>query len=396
MDDFRTVILGGGMVAGYASQELAGNGLQPGDLAILSSDDVPPYERPPLSKGYLAGDEDEASVSINKPEFYEQQGIDLRLRTIVQAVDVGARKLRLADGAEVGYEQLLIATGAEVRKFRVSGADLAGIYYLRSLDDSRRIRDAKGDASQAIVVGAGFIGMEVASVLRSAGLEVTMVFPEDRVWKQFFTPEMSAFFQTYYEKRGVKIRPGTMVTGFTGEDGHVRAVETEGGDVLRADLVVAGIGVTPVVKPFENTPIEVNNGVVVDEYLSTREAGVFAAGDVANYHDVVFDKRRRVEHWDNAVEQGRHAGRLLAGDREPFIHVPYFFSDVFDLSYEFWGDTEATDSVEYRGDVAGGKFSAWWLRNGVVRAAFVMNRPDEEREAAPTLIQEKGELPRSF
>ncbi|MEX0784795.1 MAG: FAD-dependent oxidoreductase [Dehalococcoidia bacterium] len=394
MQDFRSVILGGGMVAGYAAKELAEQGLKRGELAIVSADTAIPYERPPLSKGFLAGSDPESSVFINNKTFYTEHGIDVRLGTAVRSIDSGARKLKL-DGDEIGYEQLLIATGAEVRTFNVPGSDLAGIHYLRSLDDSRGIRDAKADARQAVVIGAGFIGMEVAAVLASGGLEVTLAFPEERVWSRFFAPEMSEFFGNYYEKRGVTIRSGTMVTEFEGEEGHVAGVYAED-DLLPADLVVAGIGVKPVTGFLDGSGINVDNGILVNEYLATNMDGVRAAGDVANYHDVVFDKRRRVEHWDNAVEQGKLAGRLLAGKEEPFIHVPYFFSDVFDLSYEFWGDTEATDRVEYRGNVSTGKFSAWWLRNGIVRAAFVMDRPDEEREAAPTLIQEKRELPATF
>ncbi|MEX1103748.1 MAG: FAD-dependent oxidoreductase [Dehalococcoidia bacterium] len=394
MQDFRSVILGGGMVAGYAAKELAEQGLKRGELAIVSADTAIPYERPPLSKGFLAGSDPESSVFINNKTFYTEHGIDVRLGTAVRSIDTGARKLKL-EGDEIGYEQLLIATGAEVRTFNVPGSDLAGIHYLRSLDDSRGIRDAKADAKQAVVIGAGFIGMEVAAVLASGGLEVTLAFPEERVWSRFFAPEMSEFFEGYYEKRGVKLLSGAMVTEFEGEDGHVAGVYAED-DLLPADLVVAGIGVKPVTGFLDGSGINVDNGILVNEYLATNMDGVRAAGDVANYHDVVFDKRRRVEHWDNAVEQGKLAGRLLAGKEEPFIHVPYFFSDVFDLSYEFWGDTEATDRVEYRGNVSTGKFSAWWLRNGIVRAAFVMDRPDEEREAAPTLIQEKRELPATF
>jgi NADPH-dependent 2,4-dienoyl-CoA reductase/sulfur reductase-like enzyme len=395
MDQFRSIILGGGMVAGYAAQEMAAGGLEKGQLGIISADNAIPYERPPLSKGFLAGDDTESSVFINNKTFYNEHGIDVRLETRVASLDVGARKLTLENGGAIGYEQLLIATGAEVRTFNVPGAELAGIHYLRSLDDSRGIRDAKADAKQAVVIGAGFIGMEVAAVLASGGLDVTLAFPEERVWSRFFAPEMSEFFENYYEKRGVKLRSGAMVTEFEGEDGRVSGVYAED-DVIPADLVVAGIGVKPVTGFLDGSGINVDNGVLVNEYLATNMEGVRAAGDVANYHDVVFDKRRRVEHWDNAVEQGKLAGRLLAGKEEPFIHVPYFFSDVFDLSYEFWGDTEATDRVEYRGNVSTGKFSAWWLRNGIVRAAFVMDRPDEEREAAPTLIQEKRELPAKF
>ena len=396
MTRYRYVILGGGMVAGYAAKELAeSGGLQRGELVIVSADIDVPYERPPLSKGFLAGDDSESSVLINTKTFYREHGIDVRLKTHVRSVDTKAHSLETG-GDPVEYERLLIATGAEPRRFDVPGADLAGIYYLRSLDDSRKIRKASEKAKRAVVVGGGFIGMEVAAVLASRGIETSLVFPEDRVWSRLFTPEISSFFEGYYAKRGVTVVPGATVTAFEGKGKKVAGVYADPADILPADLVVAGIGVTPVTGFLDGSGIEVENGIVVDRYLSTNVEDVLAAGDVANYHDAVFDKRRRVEHWDNAVEQGKHAARLLTGAKEPFVHVPYFFSDVFDLSYEFWGDTEAADRVEYRGNVANGSFSAWWLRNRIVRAAFVMDRPDEEREAAPRLIRDKAELPARF
>jgi NADPH-dependent 2,4-dienoyl-CoA reductase/sulfur reductase-like enzyme len=168
----------------------------------------------------------------------------------------------------------------------------------------------------------------------------------------------------------------------------VEKVVLESGHELRADLVVAGIGVEPVVDIFRDTDVRVDNGIVVNEYLETGINAIYAAGDVANYYDVLFQKQRRTEHWDNAVSQGQHVAHVLSGKREPFVHVPYFFSDEFDLSYEFWGDTEGADQIAYRGQVEKGTFSVWWLREGCVRAAFVLNRPDEEREMAPKWIEE--------
>lgn len=374
------------MVAGYAAQELASRGLERGQLAIVSADNAPPYKRPPLSKGFLAGDETEESVFINPPAFYTDHGIELRLDSSVERVDTRGRRLHTSTGEEICYERLVVATGSSVRKLKGPGGDLGNIFYLRSLDDSRRIRASAHAGAQAVVVGAGFIGMEVASVLCRAGCEVTMVFPESRTWEALFTPEMSAFFERYYRERGVGLRAGERVVGFAGE-GNVNGVRLGSGATLPADLVVAGIGVTPATAMLDGSGLQVDNGVVVDAYLETNAPGVMAAGDVANYYDTLFRKRRRVEHWDNSVEQGKHTARALTGEHEPFVHVPYFFSDVFDLSYEYWGDKEGADRVEYRGDVDDGAFSAWWTRDGRVVAAFIMNRPDAEREEAVHAIE---------
>ena len=385
MDTAKYVILGGGMVAGYAAKEFAERGAG-GDLLIISSDGVPPYERPPLSKGFLAGSDDEASVFINPASWYGEQGIGVRLRTIVEHVDPGAKCLRTAGGDDVTFEKLLIATGAHVRTLDVPGADLAGVCYLRSLDDSKRIREAYAGATRAVVLGSGFIGMEVAAVLAQQGIATTMVFPEERVWQRIFTPEMSAFFQAYYEGHGVTFRRGDTVERFEG-DGRVRAAITRSGDRLDADVVVAGVGVVPALDRLRDSGLVIDNGIVVNEYLETSAPAVYAAGDVANYRDVVFDTHRRVEHWDNAVEQGKHAARVMLGDRAPFVHVPYFFSDVFDLSYELWGDPTVAHASIVRGDVTTNSFSTWWLRDGVLVGAFVMNRPDEERDAAQQWIE---------
>jgi NADPH-dependent 2,4-dienoyl-CoA reductase/sulfur reductase-like enzyme len=376
------------MVAGYAAKQLTELDLRSGDLTILSADDELPYERPPLSKAFLAGKDNEDAIRISPTEFYKQHGINVRLRTIVDSLDPKTKTLRLADGSEVGFDKLVIATGARVRTFDSPGSDLKGIHYLRSMDDSRKIREHAASAKRAIVVGAGFIGMEVASVLAQKGIETTMILRGERIWDQFFTPEMSRFFEAYYTARGVKFERKTSAESFSGE-GAVQSVRLAGGRTLPCDIVVAGIGVSPVTEPLAGSGIEVSNGVVVNEYLETNRPDIYAAGDVANYNDVLFGKRRRVEHWDNAVSQGQHVARILMGDRKPFVHVPYFFSDVFDLSYEFWGDTSGADQVITRGDLTTNSFSVWWLRGQQLVATFVMNRPDDERTVAPKWIESK-------
>ena len=386
MTEFKFAILGGGMVAGYAVRQLVESGLKPGELVILSADTSVPYERPPLSKGFLAGKENEDAVRINPADFYREHGIELKLGCEVSAVNAERRRLKLKSGGEIGFGNLIIATGASPRVLDIPGAKLRNVYYLRSLADSKAIRDSAAGVKRAAVIGGGFIAMEVAAVLAQKGVEIAMFLREDRVWKKLFSPEMSAFFENYYAARGVRTIKNATVAELRGE-GAVNAVVLSNGQPVACDMVVAGIGVQPVTNVLAGSGIEVADGIIVNEYLETSRAGIYAAGDAANYQDVLFGKRRRVEHWDNAVSQGQHCARILTGKRIPFRHVPYFFSDIFDLSYEYWGDSSSADRVVHRGDVSTPSFSVWWLSKNRLIAAFAMNRPDEERDRAPKWIE---------
>ncbi len=389
MTSYQHIILGGGMVAGYLAKEYAANGGKSGDLAIVSADDAVPYERPPLSKGFLAGKDSEESVLISPPEFYQTHGIELRRNTQIAALDAERKRLRTSAGEELAFQKLVLATGAQPRKLDVAGASPENVLYLRSLADSRRIRERSAKARKAIVVGGGFIGMEVASVLAGRGVETSLVVREDRMGKALFTPEMSAFFATYYAGRGVRLLTGNSITAIE----HDSTARLQSGDAIGFDLLVAGVGVQPVTELAAAAGLKNDNGVVVNEFLETATPDILAAGDIANYPDAIFgNKRRRVEHWDNAVAQGQHASRILLGRREAFVHVPYFFSDVFDLSYEYWGDASGADHIVHRGDMHTNSFSVWWFSGERLLAAFTMNRPDEERELAPELIRSRRTL----
>lgn len=394
MTTYKWVIIGGGVAAGYAAQKFADEvDIQPGDLAIFSDEETLPYERPPLSKGLLLGETEADEILVNEPEFYRDNNIDVHLNTHVDAVDLRGKTLQ-AGGDAISFDKLLIATGARLRTFAdlgVAGADLEGVYYLRHLPQAHRIRDAAKEAERAVVIGGSFIAMEVASGLQQMGVETTMIFPEERVWQAFFTPQMSDFFTEYYREQGVEIRSGVQIERFLGDDG-VAGVALESGETLDADMVVAGIGVAPNVALFTDSGLKVDDGILVNRYLETNFRDIFAAGDVARYRDLLFDTSQRVEHWDNAQAQGQLAACVMLGEYQPFVHVPYFFSDVFDLSYEFWGDSSEAAQAIHRGDVADGSFSTWWLKDGRLQAAFVMDRPEEEREKAPDWIEAHQEL----
>jgi NADPH-dependent 2,4-dienoyl-CoA reductase/sulfur reductase-like enzyme len=378
---YDTIVLGGGMVAGYAAKEAVEGGLKPAQLAIVSADQALPYERPPLSKSFLAGKDNEQSVLINQESFYREHGIDIHLNLQVQSIDLSGKRLLGKSGQEFGFKKLILATGARVRPLDVPGADRGNVLYLRSLSDSARLRDALKSAKKVAVVGASFIGMEVASQSAQQGRETALVFPQDRVWKSFFTPEMSRFFEKYYQDRGVRLVPEAHVAAIG--DG---SVSLSTGAKLDADLVLAGVGVTPVTDIAEAAGLKADNGILVNEFLEASAPDVYAAGDMARYQDVLSGKQRRLEHWDNAVKQGQYLARRLRGETEPFKNIPYFFSDVFDLSYEFWGSTEGAERTDYRGDVNSSSFSAWWFKGDRIVAAFAMNRPDAERDAASRLV----------
>ena len=373
------------MVAGYAAKEFVAQSGKKGELAIVTAENALPYERPPLSKGFLAGKEEAGNLQISDAAFYREHGIAIYRNFPVRKVDLRGRRLRSSSGKVIGFDKLLLATGSTVRRLKVPGANRSEIFYLRQIKDSQAIQAQMKRDKRAVVIGSGFIGMEVASVLASHGVRTTMVFPDDRVWKRLFTPSVSTFFERHFVDRGVTFVKKEKVVAFAHKNRECQVVLASGNEVP-TDFVVAGIGVTPAVELFQRTPLETDDGIKVNEFLETGVPGVWAAGDIANYPDQIFHRRRRVEHWDNAVEQGRVAMRNVMGKLQPFIHVPYFFSDVFDLSYEFWGDADGHDQVVYRGDMEKKQLSVWWLKNQKLCAALIMNRPEEEREFAARWI----------
>ncbi|MGD8868392.1 MAG: FAD-dependent oxidoreductase [Gemmatimonadales bacterium] len=391
MSKSKYLILGGGVAAGYAAREFVKLGLKPGELSIVSAEDQPPYDRPPLSKDVLKGEAAAGDAVIEGRQFYEEHGIELRLGTEIDRVDFGKRRLGSGD-EEFEFEKLLIATGARAKRFDLPGADRDGIFYLHTSRHLEHIVEAAEGADRVVVIGGSFIGTEVSASLTERGLHATLVFPEKRIMENKpLTWEMSAFFEHYFRKRGVEVLAGQKVKAFRG-DGAVAAVVLDRDRELETRFVVAGIGVIPNTELFGGTPLKIDDGIIVDEYLQTGVPDVYAVGDVARYTDKLLGGSRRIEHWANAKRQAEHVARSMMGDRQPYEELPYFFSDVFDLSWEYWGDRTQADRVVYRGDVDSGSFSAWWLRGRRVVAAFVMDRPGDEREAAQTLITSRREI----
>jgi NAD(P)H-nitrite reductase large subunit len=393
MQTYRYVILGGGVVAGYAAQELARYDLRSGELCIVSADDTLPYERTALSKDYITGDGDETAILINDETFYNTHGIDVRLNAQVDIVDFANRILHTNRREQIGFEKLLIATGSRPRPLDLPGTNRPGMYYMHSLDDARAVRALAGTTQSAVVIGGGYVAIETAASLRQDGIDVTLIVPEDHVMHdRFDAPELSRFFERYLETQGVQIHKGTPVTSF-GAGNQVSGVTLREGQFYPGDFVVVEVGVMPNTELFEGTGLELNDGVVTNEYLEASVKNVLAAGDVASYYDTLFQRQRRVENWSDAAVQASHAARVLTNRREPYVKVPYFFSRLFDKTWEFWGDSLGATYTVQRGSLDDASFSQWWLRNGVLIAAMVMDRPEEERELALEWIRSQEKVP---
>ncbi len=394
MKRYKYIIVGGGIVAGYAAREfIKYSEYNEGDLAIITDDDAIPYERPPLSKDFLAGEDHYEDIQINSPDFYRNNGIDLFLYTRVDEINTTDKTVKTDHNDSFHYEKLLLATGSRAVELKVQGSDHALIKYLRTVEDARAIRNALSESNRVIVVGGGYIGMETAASLTQDGHHVTMVFPEDYMMERLFTPKLSEFFEKYYIDKGISFIKGCTVEHFNKTSGNqVQAVLSDG-QILDADLIVAGIGATPNLGLIEDTPIKVDDGVIVNDRLETSVENVYAAGDIANFYDLTFEKRRRIEHWQSAVDMAKYAAREMLGiAQDEFQTLRYFFSDIFDISYEFWGDMSESNNIVHIGDLEEPSISVWWMLSNRIVGALLINRSDEEREKAQQWIREKSTI----
>lgn len=388
MKSYPYVILGGGVVAGYAARAFVENGVRKAELGIISAEPHLPYERPLLSKGLIPDPQLLPELLINPPAFYADHGIDVQLSTPVDKVDFAQQQLYCQDEI-IRYDKLLLATGARPRHLVVPGAAADGIFTLRHVADAQAIYTAASKAQRAVVIGGGFLGMEVSAGLQRMGLATTLIFSEPHLCERLFTTRMATFFETYYRHAGVTILGQENVVGFVSDEaGHVTHVSLASRQDIATDLVVVGIGILPNIELFADTGLWIDQGIVINRYLETNFPNIYAAGDVACYRDLLYNRLRRVDHWENAVTQGRLAAHIMTGQREAYVHVPYLFSRFFDLAYEFWGDPTDAERIIYRGDVDRGTFSVWWLSpTGRLLAAFVMDRPAEERQLAQAWLQ---------
>jgi 3-phenylpropionate/trans-cinnamate dioxygenase ferredoxin reductase component len=365
------LIVGASLAGAKAAEELRAQGFD-GRVTLIGAEPERPYERPPLSKDYLRGEAERAQAYVHPDDFYAQQEIELETGTQVTAIEPGTSRVRLGDGRELGYDRLLLATGAEPRRLDVPGADLGGVYYLRTLADCDLLRARLGAGGRVVTVGAGWIGSEFAASARQRGLEVTVVDPQALPNERIFGRDIGAFYRDVHHQHGVTQLLGDGVDSFEG-DGAVAAVRTTSGRRIECDFAVVGIGVVPRTGLASAAGLQVGNGVIVNDTLQTSAPGIFAAGDVANAWHPFYRERIRVEHWANALNQGPAAARAMLGQPVSYDHVPYFYSDQYDVGMEYSGYAPSWDEVVFRGDRSGGEFVAFWLRDGCVQAGMNVN-----------------------
>jgi 3-phenylpropionate/trans-cinnamate dioxygenase ferredoxin reductase subunit len=363
-------IVGGGLAGAKAAHTLREEGFD-GRVVLVGAEPERPYERPPLSKEYLRGEAERAAVFVHGASFYTDHEIELRRGETVIDVDADHRELALDTGERLAFDGLLLATGAEPRRLTLPGSDLAGIHYLRTLADSDALRERLDAGGKLVVVGAGWIGAEVAASARQRGVEVTLIAPSLVPLERVLGPEVGAVYRDIHLDHGVEMLLGDGVASFEG-DGMVERVRTESGRVIDCAAVVVGVGAKPQTQLAAAAGLAVDNGILVDGRLQTGVAGIFAAGDVANHLHPRLG-RLRVEHWDNALHQGPAAARGMLGSAKRYERLPYFFSDQYDVGMEYSGHAAGWDRVVFRGDPASREFIAFWLAERRVVAGMNVN-----------------------
>ncbi|XP_020673044.1 monodehydroascorbate reductase 3, cytosolic [Dendrobium catenatum] len=401
---YKYLILGGGVAAGYAAREFAKLGLSSGKLAIISKEGVAPYERPALSKAYLfpqgAARLPGFHVCVGSggerllPEWYSEKGIDLILSTEIVKAELSEKTLTSAAGATYTFDNLVIATGSSVIRltdFGVEGANANNILYLREIDDADKLVEViqSKKNGKAVIVGGGYIGLELGAALKLNDLEVTMVYPEPWCMPRLFTAGIAAFYEGYYANKGIKIIKGTVAVGFNSDaNGDVTAVKLKDGRVLDADIVVVGVGGRPLTTLFKGQVDEEKGGIKTDGFFKTSVPNVYAVGDVATFPLKLYNELRRVEHVDHSRKSAEHAVKAIKAAEEgtnieEYDYLPYFYSRAFDLSWQFYGDNVGDTILFGDSDPSSAKpkFGSYWIKDGKVFGAFLEGGTPEENKA---------------
>jgi len=385
MADIQYVIVGGGLAAASAIEGIRELD-QSGPITLITSERELPYHRPPLSKGFLAGREAVETVRVHDAAWYRDQKVRVRLGQTAKSIHMGRQTVAMETSGQVvervPYDRLLIATGSSPRRLLVPGNDLGGVLYLRTLQDCYALKRAITPGARVVVVGGGFVGMEVAATTRHLGAQVTVLEMGPTVYRAFASPELSAFFLKVMESQGITIVTNARVNRILGAGDRVSAVVTEDGRQLPADVVVVGVGAEPNSGWLANSGFQIDRGaLIVNVRLETPGKHIWAAGDVTRFPDPVTKQPRRLEHWGNALAQGRQAGRNMAGANEPFTSQAAFFSDLFDITVNVLGDTDQPDKVEVRGttDSAKPHFTALYTRGPKLFGAVMVNLNSEDR-----------------
>jgi len=369
----RAIIIGAGQAAAQAAQSMRQAGFD-GDIVIIGEERELPYQRPPLSKAYLQGELAADRLYLRPQAFYEQQKIEIRLGARVIAIDPAAKRVETDDGETHNYDKLLIATGAPPRLLNCDGADLEGVYYLRSIADSSALRPILSAGGRIVIVGAGYIGLEVAASARKAGLDVTVLEMADRVLARVAGKDVSDFYEKLHLDHGVDLRLGAALDHFEGS-GRVSAAVLKSGEKIDCAAVLVGVGAAPATALAEAADLRIANGVWTDEHAQTSDPAIWAAGDCASHPSQIYERRLRLESVPNAIEQAKVAGANMAGGAAVYDAVPWFWSDQYDVKLQTVGVSEGADETVMRGDPAAKKFSVWYFQRGKLLAVDAVNDP---------------------
>ena len=379
----RIVIAGAGHAAGQLVASLQQKKFA-GDIVLVGDESFLPYQRPPLSKKFLAGEMPAERLFVRPASFYANAGVDVRLQNRVSSIDRSAKRLITEAGDEIGYDSLVLATGSLVRVVPVPGHNLDGVHYLRSIDDVHNIQARLSHAKRIVIIGAGYIGLEVASVMRQIGLDVTVIEMADRVMSRVVSPQVSAFYHAEHVARGVKLELSTSLKAFVGED-RVTAVEADDGRSFDADLVIVGVGILPNTALAEAAGLSVSNGIVVDDRCQSSDSDIYAIGDCTSHPSLIYGRNLRLESVHNALEQAKTAAANLCGEDLVYSQVPWFWSDQYDLKLQIAGLSEGYDDVVIRGDQTQRSFSCLYLKNDQLIAIDAINSARDFIQAKPLI-----------
>ena len=368
------IIVGGGLAGAIAAQTLREESFD-GSITLLGQEPNAPYERPPLSKDYLQGKADRDSIFVNPEPWYAEQEVDLSLGAAVTSLDPAARTVTTDAGAQLHYDKLLLATGSKPRRLEVPGADLAGVHYLRNVEDRERIKIDFARAKRVVIIGAGWIGLETAAAARAAGVDVTLLVSGDLPLQRVLGPEVAPIFDKLHRSHGVELRYRTTATELTGRHGAVTGVILSDGSTIDADMVIVGIGAVPRTELAAAAGLKIDDGLVVDEHLRTSDPDIFAAGDIAHAYNPRLGRHIRVEHWANARRQGLVAAKAMLGQDAVDLRPSYFYTDQYDLGMEYTGDIGPAgyDRVVFRRYADSSQVIVFWLYEQRVQAGMNIN-----------------------
>lgn len=389
-ESFEYVIVGGGLAGGWAVDGIRERDPK-GSICLISAENDLPYDRPPLSKQLWKGEQQLDQIFIHPHEYYAEQKVELRLATRATALDRARHQVTLADGQSVPYRKLLLATGGSPRRLSIPGGDLDGLFYYRTAADYRQLRAQVEAGRTAVVIGGGFIGSELAAALTICGAKVTMVFPEPYLVSRVFPAALGQALNAAYRVKGVDVLAGDVPTAIAIQDDGFQ-VSTRGGRTLSADIVIVGIGIAPNLELAQAAGLKTGNGIVVNSFLQTSDPDIYAAGDIAYFQEAVLGPRR-IEHWDCAVSQGKHAGRNLAGANAEFADLPFFYSDLFEFGYEAVGEVESRLETFADWQEENKTGVIYYLADGRVRGAMMCNVWGKVDDARALIREQKPVRP---